>query len=103
MLFLILLLIFVALVAMTKFISLGSVMCVVIYPLFLNRMYMLLHHTEGVPFVPTFVSFLVMTVVVIKHKDNIKRLMRGEENKFSFKKSVKTVKTDDTDKDSEGR
>lgn len=86
---LILLGVFVCIVAATKFISLGSVMCVMMYPLFLNRMYMILHHTSGVPFIPTLVSFCLMVVVIVRHRENIRRLMKGQENKFSFKKSVK--------------
>ena len=86
---LILLGVFICIVAATKYISLGSVMCVMMYPLFLNRMYMILHHTPGVPFIPTLVSFCLMVVVIVKHRENIRRLMKGQENKFSFKKTVK--------------
>ncbi len=86
---LVLALIFVCIVAATKFISLGSIMGVMLYPLILNRMYILLHHTDGVPFIPTVISFCLMVVVIIKHRENIRRLTKGQENKFSFKKSVR--------------
>lgn len=89
--FFVLIFMFICIVAMSKFISLGSVMCAMMYPLVLNRMYLLLHHTQGVPFVPTIVSFIVMVLIIAKHRDNILRLMKGQENKFSFKKSVKTA------------
>ena len=97
---LILVFVFVCIVAMTKFISLGSVMCVLMYPLFLNRIYLLLHHTEGVPFIPTLVSFCVMVLVIARHRENIQRLLKGKENKFSFKKSVKP-KTSEADSETD--
>ena len=96
LLFVILIAIFVVIVACSKFISLGSVMCVIIYPLFLSRIYVLTHHTEGIPIIPLLVSFLVMILILFMHRSNIRRLMKGEENKFSFKKSVKTPGKDDT-------
>ncbi|MCQ2431977.1 MAG: glycerol-3-phosphate 1-O-acyltransferase PlsY [Clostridia bacterium] len=90
---LVLAIVFVGIVATTKFISLGSVMAVMMYPLVLNRIYTFIHHTEGVPIVPTLVSFCVMILVIVKHRENIQRLMKGKENKFSFKKSVKPGET----------
>lgn len=87
--FLVLVFMFVCIVAMSKFLSLGSIMCVMMYPLILNRIYILLRDPNGVPFIPTLVSFAVMVIVVAKHKDNIQRLMKGQESKFAFKKSVK--------------
>ncbi|MBO5648390.1 MAG: glycerol-3-phosphate 1-O-acyltransferase PlsY [Clostridia bacterium] len=88
--FAVIMLIFFCIVATTKYLSLGSVMCAMMYPLVLNRIYLLFRHTEGVPFIPTAVSFILMVLIVAKHKENIQRLMRGKESKFSFKKSVKT-------------
>jgi len=87
--FLVLVFMFVCIVGMSKFLSLGSIMCVMMYPLILNRIYILLRDPNGVPFIPTLVSFAVMVIVVAKHKDNIQRLMKGQESKFAFKKSVK--------------
>lgn len=87
--FLVLIIMFVGIVAATKFLSLGSIMCVMLYPVILNRVYLLVRDPEGVPFIPTMVSFVVMVLVLARHRDNIRRLYKGEENKFSFKKSVK--------------
>ncbi len=94
--FLVLAIMFVGIVATTKFLSLGSIMGVMLYPIVLNRVYMMVRDPAGVPFVPTVVSFLVMVLVVARHRDNIRRLLKGEESKFAFKKSVKTK--DETNK-----
>lgn len=87
--FLILIFIFVCIVAATKFLSLGSIMTVMMYPLILNRVYILLRDPAGVPFIPTMVSFVLMVMIVAMHRENIQRLMKGTESKFVIKKSVK--------------
>ena len=87
--FFILMFMFICIVAATKFLSLGSIMCMMMYPLVLNRVYMLIRDPAGVPFIPTLVSFLIMVLIVAKHKDNIQRLLKGTESKFVIKKSVK--------------
>ena len=78
---LILLGIFVAIVAMTKFISLGSIMGALLYPLILNAF------SDYFTLPQLIVCFSVVFLVVFNHRSNIKRLMEGTENKFSFKKS----------------
>ena len=94
--FLILFTIFVIIVLATKYISLGSVMCMLLYPIVLDRIERshLLNETppEASPYV--LFAFLMMLLIVFKHWENIKRLMQGKENKFSFKKSVKTPSED---------
>lgn len=92
--FVILLLIFVIIVAGTKYISLGSVMCVLMYPFILNAMDLWLNKTPS-----PFVLFALFTsaLVIFMHRENIKRLLAGKENKFSFKKSEKPT---DKNKDS---
>lgn len=80
---LILVLFFVILVAGTKFISLGSVMCMLIYPLLLARM------LGNAPQITILFAFGLMLVVVLKHTSNIKRLLNGTENKISFTKKDK--------------
>ena len=92
LLFVVLMLLFIGIVALSRYISLGSVMCIMVYPLFLNRMYPALHKTGGVPFVPTVVSFALMVTVLLMHRENIRRLSRKEESKFEFKKSIKAAK-----------
>lgn len=100
-LFLLLLIIFIAIVASTKYISLGSIMCMLLYPLLHSS----LGEVLGGKFTDTtdiigialpggrdftvLIAFLNAAFVIWLHRSNIKRLMEGTENKFSFKKSVK--------------
>jgi glycerol-3-phosphate acyltransferase PlsY len=94
--FVILLLLFVGIVALSKYISLGSVMCVLIYPFILANFgellspAIMLSDGELLKASPHVLPALLISVLVIyKHRENVKRLMQGKENKFSFKKSVK--------------
>lgn len=84
--FAILFLLFVIIVLFTKYISLGSVVCVMLYPLLLDSVSRIFtgHPTPYVVF-----AMITAVVVVVKHWGNIKRLAEGKESKFSFKKSVK--------------
>lgn len=84
--FVIMLTIFIIIVAGTRYISLGSVMCMLIYPFVLNGIDVWLN--GSCPYV--IFALLTAVLVIFKHKDNIKRLRQGKENKFSFKKSVKS-------------
>lgn len=84
--FLILFAIFVILVAFTKYISLGSVMCMLLYPLILDRINRLM---VGYSTLEVLFAILMAVLVIVKHKENISRLLKGQESKFSFKKSVK--------------
>ena len=91
--FAILLLLFILIVIGTKFISVGSIMCVMLYPVFLDRFdKWMFGGSTGAVF-----AILIALLVVLKHWPNIKRLKDGTENKFSFKKSVKKSDLVDTD------
>ena len=83
--FLIVFLLFVVIVLFTRYISLGSVMCMLLYPVILNRIDKLFFEVEAMNY--HFIAILMALLIVWKHKDNIKRLMSGTESKFSFKKS----------------
>ncbi len=87
--FLVLFLIFVIIVLGTKYISLGSVMCMLLYPFLLSAIDTWLN--GGCPYV--LFALLIAVLVIYKHKENIKRLREGKESKFSFKKSVKKDET----------
>ncbi len=83
--FLIMLTIFVLIVASTKYLSLGSVMCELIFPLILNR-FDTVEQDRGIRLI---ITLFVMALVVFMHRSNISRIMNGNENKFSFKKTQK--------------
>ena len=89
--FLILITLFLLLVLLTRYISLGSIMCMMLFPIVLNGVECSpFFHTDPPPVSPYILfAALIMLFVVIKHTENIKRLLKGTENKFSFKKSVK--------------
>ncbi len=73
--------IFLILVIGTKFVSLGSVIGVMAYPI-------LLHRLEGAS-VCTLVAFMIAGLVVYNHRENIKRLLAGTESKISIGKKDK--------------
>jgi len=70
---------FVVIVAIFNYISLGSVTCSVLYPILV-----LVFYWGNIPFL---VSAIIMAVIaVVKHKSNIVRLVNGNESKFIKKK-----------------
>ena len=77
---LILLAVFAAIVYATKYVSLGSIMGALIYPVILSNF-------GSIGIVELICCFMVVILLVFNHRANIKRLYHGEENKFSFKKS----------------
>lgn len=87
--FLFLLIIFICIVAGTRYVSLGSIMCLFIFPLLLNRIYPFTHSGAQPGAVVTIVSIFIALLVISLHHANIKRLWEGKENKFSFKKKDK--------------
>lgn len=80
-LFLILVGLFILAVAITKYISFGSMLSAMVYPLVLNRM-----NGTGLRMIE-FIAMAVAVIIVIKHKENLKRIFNGTESKFSFKRS----------------
>jgi glycerol-3-phosphate acyltransferase PlsY len=83
---LILIAIFVGIVAFSKFVSLGSVIAVVLYPVVLNGYFAVL--AGGAKPMPLMVltTILLAILIVWCHRANLARISRGEENKLSFGK-----------------
>lgn len=84
-----LLLVFVALVAMTKYISLGSIVVAGLLPIAMQG-FMEIALGEGTynPLITVICVFFAI-IVIACHKTNIQRLLKGEENKFYFRKDKK--------------
>ncbi len=80
--FLILLVFFAIIVGWTKYVSLGSIMCMLLYPVILNSV----EYVNG-PW--AIISVLCTVLVVWLHRENIRRLREGKENKISFGKKKK--------------
>ena len=89
--FLILITLFVLIVATTKFVSLGSVVCCMFYPILTYKIAVSGISGWGAGF-PVLISFAVAAVVIFMHRSNIKRLMNHTENKISFSKKSKEKK-----------
>lgn len=67
------------LIIFTKMVSLGSIMAAVLYPILTIFM-------GEADFGAIVVSLLITLLVIFKHRENLKRLKNGTENKISFKK-----------------
>lgn len=79
--FLLLLIVFVSVVALTKYISAASMTVAFFLPLVTN-----VFHQDKPYIVIIVMTFCMGGFIIWTHRSNIKRLMNHEENKFSFKK-----------------
>ena len=76
----------------TRIISLSSISCAALYGVYTFVISFFFDYKTGefeLRFVilTTLLSFLLGAFVIVKHKDNIKRLLKGEEKKLTVKKS----------------
>ncbi len=84
--FLLMLVMFVLIVWGTKFLSLGSIICMALTPLILFKFDI---YPADRP-IRLFLSMAMAALVIFMHRSNISRLMDGTESKFKFKKTVKS-------------
>ncbi len=68
-------------VALTKYVSLGSILAVIF--LFLSQLALMLY-TQSSAFAVTGLCLVAAIFIIIKHRQNIKRLRAGTENKLSL-------------------
>jgi glycerol-3-phosphate acyltransferase PlsY len=73
---------FLIIVAITRYISLGSIVAAAVFPFAFYYM----HPQHGTPLIMTMVSG-VSLLIIWKHRENIRRLVAGNENKFGAKKA----------------
>jgi len=90
-------LVFVILVAFTRYISLGSIVSAAMYPLFLNVLFKV-SYTSTPPAHVLLISFAAAAMIIWMHRSNIVRLWHGEENKFSFHHKESAGSTDGEEK-----
>lgn len=79
---------FVIIVAVSKMISLGSIISAVILPIATYFVYYF-WYPECSPVVPTVATAVIALLIIFMHRSNIKRIAHGEENKLGSKKSDK--------------
>ncbi len=78
---LILLAVFIIIVAVTKYVSLGSIIMAILYPVFIY----IFHRS----IVLTVIAAVFTVVVIAAHKENIKKLIQHTESKIDFKSKKK--------------
>jgi acyl phosphate:glycerol-3-phosphate acyltransferase len=78
------LVLFILVVAFTRYVSLGSILAAVVFPFFA----VLLPHARRTPLL-TAVLFIVPVIVIAKHHQNIVRLLQGKENRFGKSRAGK--------------
>lgn len=67
-------------IAITKMVSLGSVLAAILFPI------LIIFLQENVTFIGIVFSFLIAILVIFNHRSNLKRIKEGKESKISFKK-----------------
>ena len=87
--FAVLFVIFTALVIATKMVSFGSVICVMLFPILLERF-------SG-PGLPIVFAMMITVLVVFMHRENILRIFHGQESKLDFSKILGKKKKKDSD------
>jgi len=83
------LVVFIIVVCITRYISLGSMLAA--STLFLMTFIEWLFKLKEMPPVYIIVPFLLVLLIVFAHRSNIKRLLAGNENRFSFHSKPKEV------------
>jgi len=76
--------IFLAVFVLTRYVSLGSIIAATCLPVLIVIRHAVVHRPVPIPFLVF--SMIIAMVVVYRHKANISRLLRGEENKVNFSK-----------------
>lgn len=83
--FALLFVIFVAVVAISKYVSLGSVCAAVLYPVVLNA-YFQIFLNGRIPGIAALVAIILAITIVWCHRQNLRRIGERTEHKLSFKK-----------------
>lgn len=79
--FLISLFTFITVVAITRYVSLGSILAAVVFPLFL----MFVSDNHSIPLIA--LGAFASVFIIYTHRENVKKLLNGTENKFGPRKT----------------
>ena len=101
--FAILLVLFVVIVALSKYVSLGSVSAIILYPVVLHGAFGFIDSLSKNPIPESGLiaisSIIVAILTVWCHRANLQRISDRTENKISFKKKVKEPEEEEADAD----
>ncbi len=81
--FLILIILFIAIVAISKYVSLGSVCAGMLFPVLVNGYYMFAFEKPPMP-ITAISTILIAILIVWLHRANLERISNRTENKISF-------------------
>ncbi len=84
--FLILFALFVGIVALSKYVSLGSVCVAVLYPVLLQGYFSIVFDGSPMPAETAIASIALACIIVWCHRKNLERISKRTENKLSFKR-----------------
>ncbi|MBO5879111.1 MAG: glycerol-3-phosphate 1-O-acyltransferase PlsY [Clostridia bacterium] len=89
--FAILLLLFIAIVAISKYVSLGSVTVAILYPVLVHGYFTVTFpiYEKSTPGFTALTTILLAIFIVWSHRENLKRISNRTERKISFKKKEK--------------
>ena len=88
--------VFIVIVAVTRYVSLGSILAAFSLPLFV-LMFRLLEHKTAFSY-SVAVSIIFAVLIIVRHRANIGRLIKGSESKLSFKSGPKNDQTEEQGK-----
>lgn len=75
---------FLIVLLVSRYVSLGSIIGTLTFPLFLIASAVIFHYDDNRQDVLIIFGFAIFILVVLTHQKNIRRLMKGEENKASI-------------------
>ena len=80
---LIVLIVWLAVVLATRYVSLGAIMSMIVYPIFLSTVEKVFY---GAVSAASGTAVILAVLIIFMHRENIKRLRAGTESKLTFKK-----------------
>ena len=101
--FLLLLLVFIGIVAASKYVSLGSVTVAVLYPIVLSGYFKFMFAKTDIslPGFAALTSIILAILIVWCHRGNLQRIGNRTERKISFKKKPEAAKSEEEEEDEE--